>query len=593
MNKNEFAKADDHAKKKPAWIIAGMTALTVGATIVGPEVIDEIQVETGNNEPRSSVKAKKNASGLTKIGNILFDSRSAEAAAISDVTDANDGNHKHVVTQDKVDSEFVTSNGATNGIGSYGGSTRAVFTTLTAGNASGEKGGLAFNKQVDMRGNWTIKFNLNMARYNTEAPAGILTSPRGAGDSLGMLLAPVTPTEIGTQGATGGGLGIDGIKNATFWGFDLYNNTDMGDVTFNNAGDYSLLSNNDGQHAVGFRETDGTGKLLAASADDDSAVFDYEGKTSGNNVVAATSLLGAQNTGSDMTSAKWDSNTDPNIEVPVTAAYTYDPSSGKGTLKITTNGTYTATRVFDITSTNEIMSLGFKASDGGQFSQLGVTVTNFDLFLPTGETTINYKDTAGNVIKDATKISTNSGDTLQIVKSGGDTAPTSTAHTFDAPAISGYTYLSSTYGTAAGTTSLTVSNTDADNVINLQYAKNSKLTTVFVDQNGKVISTVPSVELGTAGTNYDGQKGTDAADYSEYTAALEAATKVGYTGAVSDVYSDSGLTTKLGADLSSATFGSSDKTVYVQLTPAAQTATISYTQPDGLRRRKDGAFNSY
>ena len=141
MNKNEFAKADDHAKKKPAWIIAGMTALTVGATIVGPEVIDEIQVETGNNEPRSSVKAKKNASGLTKIGNILFDSRSAEAAAISDVTDANDGNHKHVVTQDKVDSEFVTSNGATNGIGSYGGSTRAVFTTLTAGNASGEKGG--------------------------------------------------------------------------------------------------------------------------------------------------------------------------------------------------------------------------------------------------------------------------------------------------------------------------------------------------------------------------------------------------------------------------------------------------------------------
>ena len=53
MNKNEFAKASETPKKRSAWVIAGMTALTVGASIVGPEIVDEIQNETGSNEPRS------------------------------------------------------------------------------------------------------------------------------------------------------------------------------------------------------------------------------------------------------------------------------------------------------------------------------------------------------------------------------------------------------------------------------------------------------------------------------------------------------------------------------------------------------------
>ncbi|WEY47472.1 hypothetical protein P3T51_07785 [Weissella confusa] len=91
MNKNEFAKASETPKKRSAWVIAGMTALTVGASIVGPEIVDEIQNETGGNEPRSSVKVKKSSSPITKIGDILFDSRSASADAVNTVTDANGG----------------------------------------------------------------------------------------------------------------------------------------------------------------------------------------------------------------------------------------------------------------------------------------------------------------------------------------------------------------------------------------------------------------------------------------------------------------------------------------------------------------------
>ncbi|MBJ7687842.1 hypothetical protein HAU32_02425 [Weissella confusa] len=123
MNKNEFAKASETPKKRSAWVIAGMTALTVGASIVGPEVVDEIQNEAGNNEPRSSVKVKKSSSPITKIGDILFESRSASADAVNTVTDANGGNHSFKSTQTQVTSNFTGSGtGFSNASGSYGGS---------------------------------------------------------------------------------------------------------------------------------------------------------------------------------------------------------------------------------------------------------------------------------------------------------------------------------------------------------------------------------------------------------------------------------------------------------------------------------------
>lgn len=568
MNKNEFAKASETPKKRSAWVIAGMTALTVGASIVGPEIVDEIQNETGGNEPRSSVKVKKSSSPIAKIGDILFDSRSASADAVNTVTDANGGTHKFTSTQTQVASNFTTSGSASNASGSYGGQ-NATFTTLTPGTGTGQQGAIAFNKQLDMTADWTMTFNLNLTKYNASG----LTSANGAGDFLGLVLAPIAPSKLGTTGGTGGDLGIKGIPNAVEWGIDFYQND----------GDASNLSNpgagllaSDGNQVVGFRSTDSTGDLNRVSGSAGFTAFDSSN---------GKSVVGFQGSPASSTSSKYSSGngSDPDLEAEFTASYTY--LNGVGTLTISSTGSYkNATYQIPITDgVNSTMAVGFKASDGNQYSQKGVTVKNFDLTLPTADTTVNYQDKAGNTISTSTKIKSNVNDTLAMVTSGASTNPTGTAHTFTPATISGYTYVGTTYGTSKSTSGpLTVSDTDANNIINVQYAKNSKLTTVFVDQNGKVISTVPSVELGTAGTNYDGQKGTDAADYSEYTAALEAATKVGYTGAVSGVYSDSGLTTKLGADLSAATFGSSDKTVYVQLTPAAQTATINYTQPDGL-----------
>lgn len=596
MNKNEFAKAAEMPKKRSAWVIAGMTALTVGASIVGPEIVDEIQNETGSNEPRSSVKVKKSASPITKIGDILFDTRSASADAVNTVTDANGENHSFNVSQQQVKQNFTGSgagfSNSDDGVGSLSGklgSGSATFTTLTKG-AANQSGAIAFNKQLDMTASWTLKFNLNLTKYNSGGSSGLLSShdSNGAGDFLGLVLAPISPNQLGTSGAGGGALGIGsgedanknqipGIKNAVQWGIDFWQNE--GDATsLTNPTDGSTLSTGkDGNQVAGFRTTDGSGTLNTVSGSTGFTSFD---KTNGADVMG---FIG--DGPSSATDSEWegDTNTNPNLEAPMTATYSY--ANGVGTLTISAdNGKYTATQNITITDgVNSTMSVGFKASDGTKYSQKGVTIKSFDLTLPTADTTVNYQDKSGNTISTSTKIKSNVNDTLAMVTSGASTNPTGTAHTFTPATISGYTYVGTTYGTSNSTSGpLTVSDTDANNIINVQYAKNSKLTTVFVDQNGKVISTVPSVELGTAGTNYDGQKATDAADYTDYTTALSNATKVGYTGAVSGVYSDSGLTTKLGADLSAATFGSSDKTVYVQLTPAAQTATISYTQPDGL-----------
>lgn len=440
MNKNEFAKAAEMPKKRSAWVIAGMTALTVGASIVGPEIVDEIQNETGSNEPRSSVKVKKSASPITKIGDILFDTRSASADAVNTVTDANGENHSFNVSQQQVKQNFTGSgagfSNSDDGVGSLSGklgSGSATFTTLTKG-AANQSGAIAFNKQLDMTASWTLKFNLNLTKYNSGGSSGLLSShdSNGAGDFLGLVLAPISPNQLGTSGAGGGALGIGsgedanknqipGIKNAVQWGIDFWQNE--GDATsLTNPTDGSTLSTGkDGNQVAGFRTTDGSGTLNTVSGSTGFTSFD---KTNGADVMG---FIG--DGPSSATDSEWegDTNTNPNLEAPMTATYSY--ANGVGTLTISAdNGKYTATQNITITDgVNSTMSVGFKASDGTKYSQKGVTIKSFDLTLPTADTTVNYQDKSGNTISTSTKIKSNVNDTLAMVTSGASTNPTGTA----------------------------------------------------------------------------------------------------------------------------------------------------------------------
>jgi len=369
MNKNEFAKASETPKKRSAWVIAGMTALTVGASIVGPEIVDEIQNEVGNNEPRSSVKVKKSSSPITKIGDILFDSRSASADAVNTVTDANGGNHSFTSTQTQVTTNFTGSGtGFSNEKGSYGGQD-ATFTTLT--NSSGQdQGAIAFNKQLDMTSNWTLKFNLNLTKYNSGGTSDLLTGgnpSNGAGDFLGLVLAPVEPGKLGTTGGGGGSLGIGtekkddgtvipGIPNAVEWGVDFYKNDGDAAVLTNPTDGGRLTSGSDGNQVAGFRTTDASGILNTVSGSDGFTAFDH-----GN----GDDIMGFSGEGPEsVTDSDWKGPSDPNLEAPMTATYTY--TNGVGTLTITAdNGSYTASKQITITDgVNSTMSVGFKASTG-------------------------------------------------------------------------------------------------------------------------------------------------------------------------------------------------------------------------------------
>lgn len=158
------------------------------------------------------------------------------------------------------------------------------------------------------------------------------------------------------------------------------------------------------------------------------------------------SVVGFQGSPASSTSSKYSSGngSDPDLEAEFTASYTY--LNGVGTLTISSTGSYkNATYQIPITDgVNSTMAVGFKASDGNQYSQKGVTVKNFDLTLPTADTTVNYQDKAGNTISTSTKIKSNVNDTLAMVTSGASTNPTGTAHTFTPATISGYTYVGTT-----------------------------------------------------------------------------------------------------------------------------------------------------
>ncbi|AWF96223.1 lectin-like domain-containing protein [Weissella cibaria] len=93
---------------------------------------------------------------------------------------------------------------------------RSVYTLTTN---KGQQGALTFNKQVDMKANWTLNLELDLA--NLQDMNHVF------GDFLGLTLLPVDPKVVATTGSNGGGLGIDGVKGAFAWGLDL--NANNGD----------------------------------------------------------------------------------------------------------------------------------------------------------------------------------------------------------------------------------------------------------------------------------------------------------------------------------------------------------------------------
>lgn len=479
-----------------------------------------------------------------------------------------------------------------------------VYYTLT--NGATQQGAVAFNKKVDMTKQWTINFDLNMTTISTP------------GDFIGLVLMDTDPNKLGTSTikddkgtvqtgnkTPGGALGVNGNANAFLWGIDTWKNEEAG------FGDLSKATDKDWM--IEFRHTDANGSLVAATTADQqiinasSAVSalagtqwiagDAKGQFS---YIAGTSTTGiffketiASNAQSDLT---------PQIVMGFTAKFTPN-GDGTGTLtvydsqgRVVSSGTVGTVNVMT-------MALGFKAATGGNYSQMGVTITQpdtssddnsnaFNLTVGTRTVPVDYKTPSNSDVSELADgtILANLGDVITINPEASETT-SEEINAFDktnniktgTPTIPGYKLLSVRNQSGDDISGKAITITDATEV-SLTYAKQVQDTFNFVDAQGNTVP-VNGQDKYVAGNETDGSS-YDSLTYAD-------AQKAGVTG----VATIATLLTSLSSrgfsafaiydakgnkvDFSSLKFGGSDAVYKVVLTPNTQSTTIHYIDANG------------
>ena len=305
---------------------------------------------------------------------------------------------------------------------------RSVYTLTTN---KGQQGALTFNKQVDMKANWTLNLELDLA--NLQDMNHVF------GDFLGLTLLPVDPKVAATTGNNGGGLGIDGVKGAFAWGLDLNANNGDGITNLANTiaqAGFRLTAPENGtvikagtQLKSGFTAPDGTvyaandvvkndiayaaGELLPANINPDGtamtntqAITDLVAQLGGhtlgytsygnaiwtqyagyhvgsgldfiNHSVTTKTGMTADSFATDVqTAGSNDLGTavTPNIVVPVTISYVAN-GDGTGVLTVqAVDGSYKQSMVVGAKNV-ATMALAIKAITGESSSQMGVTLVD-------------------------------------------------------------------------------------------------------------------------------------------------------------------------------------------------------------------------
>ncbi|MGY4735973.1 KxYKxGKxW signal peptide domain-containing protein [Weissella cibaria] len=523
--------------------------------------------------------AKKIASSLSSVADVKMSGVSSSQASML-----------------KSEASYYSSLAATGG--------NRVYYTLT--NGATQQGAVAFNKKVDMTKQWTINFDLNMTTISTP------------GDFIGLVLMDTDPNKLGTstikddKGAVqtgsktpGGALGVNGNANAFLWGIDTWKNNESG------FGDLTQATANDWM--IGFRHTNGNGSLVAATTADQriinasSAVASLAGTqwSTGDAKGQFSYVAGTTTTGfiiRDTIASNAQSDVTPQIVMGFTAKFTPN-GDGTGTLtvydsqgRVVSSGTVGTVNVMT-------MALGFKAATGGNYSQMGVTITQpdtssddnsnaFNLTVGTRTVPVDYKTPSDSDISELADgtILANLGDVITINPEASETT-SEEINAFDktndiktgTPTIPGYKLLSVNDQSGDDISGKTITITDATKV-SLTYAKQVQDTFNFVDAQGNTVP-VDGQDTYVAGNETDGSS-YDSLTYAD-------AQKAGVTG----VATIATLLTSLSSrgfsafaiydakgnkvDFSSLKFGGSDAVYKVVLTPDTQSTTIHYIDANG------------
>lgn len=341
------------------WVAAGLTALSVGVVSSSPKMLTRL----GEEMTKASAAQTTSTMTIDTVTDADTDSGASRYVVWgpSGITDHDEyaGKGTYNGTAWSAESSSVADPGGQN------------YAKLTA-NGPNTIGYYYINRQFDASQKFTID---GYFHPDTSTGNNNLASNGNWSDWVGLVLTPTDPGKMASDynmSYDGGGLGIQGFKNAYALGLDFYQNS--GDPA---AGPFGAL-----------RATDSSGNLTSVPA----AMY-----TNGQNLTQWKTTVKYQMT--------WWPTGGPDGGPYITASLK-DTSGKSWTINTNqSNITLVAPKAF---------SIGVNTANGQKADDNFASIDNLSGTFATGTTTVKYVDTNGNTIKPSTSFIAAVNDTIGI-----------------------------------------------------------------------------------------------------------------------------------------------------------------------------------
>ncbi|MBD5832282.1 beta strand repeat-containing protein [Weissella confusa] len=336
------------------------------------------------------IAAASDASGVADKVDDMFEAAihmALEPASAATVANTTIDKATAVPSRSTTSTGKETSDYLVKGSASYqSGNSNNNYSWYSLSNGKQQTGLVVYNTALDTKNDFTASGSFYVGNYAANAA-----------DYNGILLSSILPDTLGS-GTGGGGLGIQGIKNAISFGMDMYSN---GSTYKDASGTYPM---------VGIRTTDSSGNLTQASVD--------SSLTSGSGV----SSLPA-------------SNKPDGINAGTGAAWSVKYTASTKTLTFSLGGKVTKNMTIN-TTTMPYLSFALIGSAGDNTTEMTSSIQSVSGTKASMTVPVTYKDTAGNTLLTSTKLDVGDGQSVGI--NGASPKASSDTFSYDAPVVPGY-----------------------------------------------------------------------------------------------------------------------------------------------------------
>ena len=336
------------------------------------------------------IAAASDASGVADKVDDMFEAAihmALEPASAATVANTTIDKATAVPSRSTTSTGKETSDYLVKGSASYqSGNSNNDYSWYSLSNGKQQTGLVVYNTALDTKNDFSASGSFYVGNYAANAA-----------DYNGILLSSILPDTLGS-GTGGGGLGIQGIKNAISFGMDMYSN---GSTYKDASGTYPM---------VGIRTTDSSGNLTQASVD--------SSLTSGSGV----SSLPA-------------SNKPDGINAGTGAAWSVKYTASTKTLTFSLGGKVTKSMTIN-TTTMPYLSFALIGSAGDNTTEMTSSIQSVSGTKASMTVPVTYKDTAGNTLLTSTKLDVGDGQSVGI--NGASPNASSDTFSYDAPVVPGY-----------------------------------------------------------------------------------------------------------------------------------------------------------